>query len=108
VGVAFEGGRDGGPRAGGRGGAVGGGVAVVEDVESYRVWGAPRGAGGGVAVVEDVESYRAWGARRGAGGGGAFFLDPPLVVASLFWASRTKVLIKSMFCVITASSMPCD
>ena len=47
--------------------------------------GESRGAvGGGVAVVEDAESCRACSARRGADGGGTFFLDPPLVVCSLF------------------------
>ena len=85
VACACEGGRDGGPRDGGGGGAAGGDAAVIEDVESFCAC-----------------------ARRGAGGGGGFFLDPPLTATSLFWASRTKLLMKSMFCVMTASSMPCD
>lgn len=57
--------------------------------------------------VDEVESCCACASRRGAGGGGPFFFGPPLVVASFFWASRTKLLIKSMFSSMTASSMPC-
>jgi hypothetical protein len=80
----------------GEGGARGGGV--------------PRDGGrgcrvrGGVAV-DEVESCCAW-PRLGAGGGGFFFFGPPLAGPSLSWASRTKLLIKSMFSEMTASSMP--
>lgn len=56
--------------------------------------------------VDEVESCCACAGRRGAGGGGPFFFGPPLVVLSVFWASRTKLLIKSMFSSMTASSIP--
>lgn len=67
--------------------------------------GSESGAGGGVAVNDEVESCCACTARRGAGGGG-FFFGPPLAGASLFWVSRTKLLMKSIFSAITASSTP--
>ena len=81
----------------GGGGARGGGV--------------PRDGGrgcrvrGGVAV-DEVESCCPCPARLGAGGGGFFFFGPPLT--SLSWAPRTKLLMKSMFSAMTASSTPWD
>ena len=82
----------------GEGVARGGGVP--------RDGGSRDGAGGGVDV-DEVESCCACASRRGAGGRGAFFFGPPLVSASPFWASRTKLLIKSIFSSMTASSIPC-
>jgi hypothetical protein len=86
----------------GEGEAREGGVARVD--------GSRDGTEEGVVVDDDVESCCACATLRGAGGGGPLFFGPPFVgaVASLFWASRTKLLIKSMLSLMTASSMPWD
>ena len=51
-------------------------------------------------AIDEIESCCP---RRGAGGGGFFFFGS---VLSLSWAPRTKLLMKSMFSAMTASSMP--
>jgi hypothetical protein len=79
----------------GEGGARGGG-ALRDGGRGCRV-------GGGV-VVDEAESCCACPGRLGAGGGGFFFFGPPL--AGLSWAPRTKLLMKSIFSAMTASSTP--